>query len=295
MERKDQDELLKRLLSEKRKEILSIPGVIDFGIGYKMKRGRLTKQLGITIVVSRKLKKVPKKNRIPKKILGYDVDVIERKGEHLASHTDPNTQAPELVGGLSICNHQLGKYGTMGAVVFNNTDNAPRGLSNFHVLYGDIGQTGDPVVQPHDLATARVGSLADGDANLDCAVFEITDRPINNLQSQNDIDGLIVGIEEPFVDMRVMKAGAVTNVTHGIITHRFSSQITIRIDKDKHGPNASLAKQGDSGSVYVTVVNGQLFAVALQSKGERDSQGRIRRCYAKTMSKVAAEMDFHFK
>lgn len=156
---------------------------------------------------------------------------------------------PTLIGGIAIANPNNGKgeTGTLGCIATRDGVDR-RCISCFHVLC----RVGAPmpvaveelIVQSLCENVSVVGEVSAerGDRFLDCAAALIRLSPTV---------GRILGIGKltkesaPAVGMRVLKSGAATGVTEGIITSIESGQVLIECEALP--ANYALTKPGDSG------------------------------------------------
>ncbi len=273
-EKKQQQELM-RVLRRNRVKLMSYPGVRELGIGYCFRKGKIKNEPAILVYVTRKHETgtLPKKHLIPSKIEGIRVDVIESnpvKQECIAA----DQYAPAICGGLAISNTRLNISGTLGAIVFDNATGKPMGLTNHHVLFAakgifkTVGQPGDSIVQPSRVADQqqnRIGKLSHGNRGLDAAVFEIGGRPLHP-QPVNCLPGPVNGITTAVIGTPVMKSGAATGVTYGIIIAlTLRKTIMIGTDPARQPVNHALCAAGDSGSVWFS---NNMEAIALHYGGE---------------------------
>lgn len=128
--------------------LLTKPNVVGVGVGYQYKKGVQTGELGIIVMVRRKLPTTALASHelIPQQVNRIDVDVIE-VGEirALQSRTDRWRPAP---GGVSIGHYKI-TAGTFGAVVKDKASGERLILSNNHVLANsNQAAPGDPILQP---------------------------------------------------------------------------------------------------------------------------------------------------
>ena len=67
-------------LEEQKDILIGRPGCTGVGLGHKYIKGKSTKQPAITVFVEKKLpaEEIPAEHIIPRKINGYDTDVIEQ-------------------------------------------------------------------------------------------------------------------------------------------------------------------------------------------------------------------------
>lgn len=264
---------------------LKDPNISSIGIGYRETKGRRTKELTLQFTVDTKV--TPEglaplnTTQIPPVIdLGggrtLRTDVIERSYQpHFL--VVPEAQTPErqmradpVRPGVSVGSVHL-HAGTLGCIVFDKNDGATCMLSNWHVLNGRDGRTGDEVVQPGTdddsrFAANRLGVLRRAHLGTagDCAVSTITERGVDT-----DILGLGVTpkqLGEPHIDDKVVKSGRTTGVTHGIVTRPFAKVrvpygppigtkeiecFEIGPDPRHPAPGGEISTHGDSGSAWM--------------------------------------------
>lgn len=137
--------------------LLSKPNVVGVGVGYQFKKGIQTDELGIIVLVRRKLPTtaLAPQDLVPQQVNRIDVDVIE-VGEirALQSRTDRWRPAP---GGVSIGHYKI-TAGTFGAVVKDRSTGERLILSNNHVLANSNDAVpGDAIVQPGPIDGGSTG------------------------------------------------------------------------------------------------------------------------------------------
>jgi hypothetical protein len=234
----------------------AIPGVHHVANGLKVRKGRVTNELGICVFVREKRPEsdIPPAERIPREIGGIvtDVDVV-RRGAFLAN----NTRYRNVKGGIQISNNiasvlkqgdppTIG-WGTYGCTATLSSDNSIVLLTAAHVLLDHGGASGDWVYQPaaDNVPTdPRVTpTRLDEDRNRIARIVhaEMTDKVDASvarldlssccrccgLDYDNEILGLSVNQIPPsdkIVDKRaavagttVFKVGAATNRTVGLV------------------------------------------------------------------------------
>ena len=177
-------------------QYLQDPNINSVGVGYKVKDGVRTDELALQFTVGQTigpetLEAAPTRP-IPETItangITFVTDVVERE---FRAH--PVAVAPEvkpdrkrrldpLLPGISI-GHVRTTAGTLGCLVRENGSGETRILSNWHVLQGDSGKLGDPIVQPGPFDDNRIadnpcGTLIRSFLGLagDCAIASITSR-----------------------------------------------------------------------------------------------------------------------
>jgi hypothetical protein len=272
-------------------DLLKRPGVTGVDVGYKYVGGKKTEEIVIRVHVAEK-KDVPPDQKIPETINGVKTDVHQNRFVPAGDFTryDP------LLGGASIgpcrlvgqlyygydTGPNVWPYGTLGAIVIDNTSGARMMLGNFHVMCVDTAwKVGDAIGQPSDssgpdCSSAIVGTIQQAflGGEVDCAVASITAR--DHINAIMDI-GPVTGIADPVLGTAVRKRGATTGLTFGTIDSLYltiqtdygenlgsvqlTNQISIAADPTH---NTQFADFGDSGSVVVNSANqviGLLFGV----------------------------------
>ena len=139
---------ISRVKEAEKSNLFTKPNVIGVGVGFVAKKRVLTEEVGLVVLVR---KKVPTaalapQDIIPQRIREVKVDVQET-GEirALQSHTDRYRPAP---GGVSIGHYKI-TAGTFGVVVTDRDTGDRLILSNNHVLANsNEAIPGDPVTQP---------------------------------------------------------------------------------------------------------------------------------------------------
>jgi len=137
-----------RVKETEKSSLLDKPNVIGVGVGFVVKGKVLTDEIGIVVLVR---KKVPTtalspQETLPRSVNSIRVDVIE-VGEirALQSRTDRIRPAP---GGVSIGHYKI-TAGTLGSVVRDKNSGERLILSNNHVLANSNDAIpGDPITQP---------------------------------------------------------------------------------------------------------------------------------------------------
>ena len=107
---------IKQILEDKRDILLKNPDIQAVGIGYKISKGKVTKELSLVCTVEKKKarSKVSKKWLIPTKISGVNTDVIE--GGKIVAYENPREKHRPAPGGVSL-GHYLITAGTLGCWV----------------------------------------------------------------------------------------------------------------------------------------------------------------------------------
>jgi len=314
-------ESLKDFVRSRGTDFLKDRNISSVGIGYKVKDGKPTKEISVQFTVQRKALPEALESigtvKIPKSFMigavEVPTDVIQRKftpdfrvvAETTAS--DRKKRIDPIAPGVSVANVKE-TAGTIGCIVFDNSDGTPYILSNWHVLHGPAGAIGNDIAQPgpfDDNRTQqnRLGRLVRshlGHAG-DCAVATIEGRAF-----KPEIVDLNVGVEklgEPDLGDKVIKSGRTTAVTHGIVTrvHTIAKidygepigeqevgGFEIGIDSANRPADGEVSKGGDSGSAWLfkskngnptNIMAGLHFA----GEGPGDPNEHAIACYSKSV------------
>lgn len=339
-----------------RRNLLSIPGVTAVDIGYKLKDGEFKDELALRVHVERKLPDSTKdttfKDRpydfIPKEgdnrkpyfpWKGYEdvpTDVIEgnyrpmqpaepsRPGMVLEKPKDPENvdrrrRLDPLVGGISIGSPHA-PSGTLGALVWDNTDGSVCILSNWHVLSGDLRtETGTACFQPGRLDQGRssdeVARLKrwSFDRQTDAAIAELTGSRRYCAGEILSLFQQITGSTPPHLGMLVQKYGRSTGFTWGFvdglyfsaaikysngIVQVFEDQIHIAPvpPEDPTEPVSRISEPGDSGAVWLTKTEKEGYqAVGLHFAGDLPHSSFGEYALANPMSVVEKRLNFSFR
>jgi len=197
-----------------------------------------------------------------------------------------------LRGGGVTCNVNVARRGTLGAVVFDRRTGDALALGCHHVLMA--GQyrdgVGEVVNQPYTGANSpadRIGTIERGDPRLDCAVVRL-DAPLRADRGLSTsilgVPGGITGVVTPRPGMRVVKTGAATGTTFGIIDRVGATKFTVVPARDSC--RRPLCAYGDSGAVWIEVAS--RAAVGLHWGGEAGD--RPHRACAYAISRIAARL-----
>lgn len=260
---------------------------VDFGILYRdgKRRGRTN---GIRFHVSRKRpeSELSEGTLLPNEIGGIPCDVVI--GTYEPHAPDRLAAVDPAMPGISIGNVPRQGTGTLGCFVRDNTDGSLCVLSNWHVLCGSTeAEAGDMISQPGprhlglDPARpiARLRRWADLAHGIDAAIAQIGDGFRYDLQPL-DVPARPIAAAEPKVGMQVVKSGAISGATHGLIdgiegsypmdyspygdTSRWMDGV--RIVPNPAHPASEISLGGDSGSVWLDIATGA--AVGLHFAGE---------------------------
>jgi hypothetical protein len=268
----------------------SLDGVQGVDFGYAYRRGKRRGLGSVRFHVKRKfgMDDLQQHQRIPKTIGGVDVDVIV--ATYRPHNGNPRGPQTVVVPGISIGNAKTESTGTLGGLVRDNETSRLAILSNWHVLCGTTdAAAGDEICQPGPMDTGS--SLARPIATVD-KWLPLTDQLDAAIAYVNDgvttggnlfgTDFHAQGTAAPAVGMHVVKSGAATGVTSGVVDGIGGSY---NIDYTQFGdkpewmsgfrivPNptdhaSSLSLDGDSGSFWLDSASNN--AVGLHFAGEDD-------------------------
>jgi endonuclease G len=332
-----------------RRTLLSLPRVTAVDIGYRIKDGVFQDELALRIHVERK---IPEESKIferhpyscipgsgAKRTAGkyfqlkkYDVptDVIEgdygpvhvagvpRPGMVLEKPRNPNEvnrrrRLNPLVGGISI-GSPLAPSGTLGALVWDNTDGSVCILSHWQILSGDPrAEAGIPCFQPGRLDQGRssdvVGLLKrwSFEYQTDAAIAELTGSRHYCAGEILSLTQQITGETDPHLGMLLQKYGRSTGFTWGFIDGLyFSTAIEynngiMQVFEDQihiapAEPGVRISEPGDSGSVWVTKTENEGFkAVGLHFAGDLPHSAFGEYALANPMSIVMSNLNVSFR
>jgi hypothetical protein len=227
-------------------------------VGYKIKNGKLTADIGIIAFVTRKYDKAKlhanKIEELPKEIDGYPTDIIEIP-DGFKLRADDSRYRP-FAGGVATINSKMGGTGTLGLVVRKNNDPFDKmyGITNNHIganediegMNPSSAKKGDFWIQPGTYgggsapsdviakldSWSKIKPRAPGKANYyDVAIGEITEsvKQYAKLYEIKDI-GSVENIEDLNIGDEVMKRGRATLKTVGIVAAKLAYPEMIPID-----------------------------------------------------------------
>lgn len=239
------------------RQLLAIPNVVHVSVGLKETSGKVSDQLCVRVYVKEKKDReaVPAAELIPSEVNGVptDVNVVGQ-----FEFSDDNTKYRPIKGGIQISNRIIVlnnagtgtemSRGTLGCIAIDTTDDAPVMLSNWHVLYGTSGRTGDKVYQPPptSIPPVELGDLPvrptdevdkigvlrrkEISSSVDGAIAAIDVSSCCHccgIHYSNEINGLsvggrpprntIVGDQKAVSGMTVFKVGKSTGRTEGVV------------------------------------------------------------------------------
>lgn len=297
-----EEQKLYKEAQELARQFVGKAGVTDIEFGLKHKKGELTDEIALRFKVTekKKEKKLKRSEILPKKVGKFSTDVLlNQTKQHQPINVNPREIIRPLIGGIQI---QSGLYngtaywGTVG--FFYRMEDYILGITNYHVLYG---QTDPAVVINNYVGKLRVFQNRNKQYNeigiaanlfnptLDFATF-VTQTPCEQSQSVNKITGLLNSYVYPQINMPLVKSGARTGVTFGIIDGRSCidcSELSIHIDTHYPNPTGVISDYGDSGSVWILNDNTSIpKPVALHYGGGESPQW----AKAKTFASIYASM-----
>jgi hypothetical protein len=290
--------------------VRSLDGIsaVDYGIAYK--NGKPTDRLAVRFHVGRKkpVRELKAHQRVPRSIADLPVDVLAT-GYRLHA-AGPKSVNDVLRPGISVGSLRSKTTGTLGALVRDNDSGSLCILSNWHVLCGDTdAAAGDKISQPGpmDLGSnpAREVALLERwcrlSEQIDAAVARLDPGSATALQLFGT-DIRPTGVVAPAVGMRVLKSGAVTNVTRAIVDgiggsyqmdySQFGDEqrwiAGFRLVPDPAFPSSALSLEGDSGSLWVEADSQR--AVGLHFAGEDDESPLNDYALAQPIENVLAKL-----
>lgn len=316
---KKRQQEIKNCLLQYKKRLLELPGVNDLGVGFKFTGKTYTDELAIVIEVKEKYLDHYRKNitLIPPKIEDIPINIIPSPIPELLSFNQDdlhpthqeisdnrNLFYPELIGGIRIRNERRKGYGgTLGAVVYDRDTNLPYGITSRHVMIPKRSISfwkSAPVIQPdkNKIPKSKIGSVFfNRKKELDCIRFRLNkSRSINTQQSCIGLEGKISGIETEIIcGTKVMKSGATTGITYGIIVCESLCQnrFVIFPDEDYKLVDDELSLAGDSGAIWI-LNDGSMKAIGLHSLGNRRKNIDVELSIALKMDRVADYLNIKF-
>lgn len=143
----------KIIIDKCKQDLLNKQNVVGVGFGMKKRRGKMTGEESVVVLVEKKLPvhKVKNKDLVPQSVDKFKTDVIEVGQLYFLG--ERTTRLRPAKPGVSIGHYKI-SAGTMGAVVRDKDSGKPLILSNNHVLANisngrdSRAQKGDPILQP---------------------------------------------------------------------------------------------------------------------------------------------------
>lgn len=259
-------------------EWLQYDNVYGVGVGYKIRGGKETDEIGIIVYTT---EKKPKNQIIPQQVLPafigeVPVDVVESPvPEPYMSNVQKNKEDPNMynpmAGGIQLCHcsRQEGSIlylslGTLGMFVrFKDDPDGTYILTNWHVLEKLDVDIFHPTYTGSHLETMRVAVSTKGDY-FECAdagiarVLAAPDRlRTNEIIEIGEIKGIFNG--RPAPGQLVKKRGRTTRLTYGKVLdidmtvsngkNTFRHQVRVT---GYNNVDTAVSDHGDSGSVVLT-------------------------------------------
>ncbi|MGQ0796294.1 MAG: hypothetical protein ACT4OI_00285 [Methanobacteriota archaeon] len=247
------------------------PNVVGVGLGHKLARGTLTRDLALRFYVRQKLHHllVREEDRLPPEIEGVPTDVVESREFSIWRPIPPiyHRKVRPAMGGLSIGHYEV-TAGTFGCLVKDRRERYV--LSNNHVLANENrGMEGDPILQPGRFDGGKLerdvlGRLVTYVA-LDPDGLNVVDAALAEPHNPDDVTpdvlniGRLQGTREPELGESVRKSGRTTRLTEGVVE---DASATIRVGYSQgsfvftdqvivRGRSGAFSAGGDSGAVVV--------------------------------------------
>ncbi len=163
-----------------------------------------------------------------------------------------------LVGGIAIYNHTVGRLGTLG-LIGKDAAGALWLVSAAHVLRG-TGHDGEPIYQPVLVPGATpvaYTSVAHLDLALDIAAARIDAAVAAELRVL--CGPPLTAPAAAVVGMKVIKVGATTGVTEGVVT---AVAPMVKVEpRPTAPPGYNLTDGGDSGAAWLDALTGSPVAI----------------------------------
>lgn len=285
---------------------------IDKGI--KWTDGKPTKDKAIRIHVEEKIpmSDLEAADAFPDQIEGVTVDVYAGvyRTQDASAERLRRQRFGNLVCGISI-GHERISAGTLGAIVIDRTTGRPGILSNWHVLVGSSGQSGDSVVQPGPRDGGRVPrdrvavtgpSVLDADGDAAVAWFT----------GERDWMPFVLGtnalLEQPRrveIGDKLRKSGRSTGVTNAVVDGEGTYFIRYRVkgepkrigvngfklipEDPDNAADVELSSGGDSGASWYDPQTNS--AVGLHFAGETSVDPRKEHAIACHFDKAVERLD----
>jgi endonuclease G len=230
-----------------------------------------------------------------------------------AEKVNRRSRLDPLVGGISIGSPQV-PAGTLGALVWDNTNGSVCILSNWHVLSGNLhAEAGTPCFQPGRFDQGKSSDVVarlkrwSFDSQTDAAIAELTGSRHYCAGEIVSMFQQISGVTDPYLGMMVLKSGRSTGFTWGFIDGLFfssaieySNGVVQIFEEQIHiapaDPNVRISESGDSGSVWVTETPDEGYrAVGLHFAGDLPHSSFGEYALANPMTIVADRLNFSFR
>lgn len=178
--------------------------------------------------------------------------------------------------GISISS-KYSTNGTLGLIVFDNTNNRPCILSNWHVLAKNIFprtsfRIGRPIYQPGKLFQGKrrtniIAKLTRHDRHTDSAIAEIVNRQF--ILNQYESNAIITTARLPQEGDIVEKSGTRTGITKGKIVEINGNRVKIKPIEEGNPSNQEISDGGDSGCLWYDPET--LEGLVLHNSGETNN------------------------
>lgn len=315
---------LRQHIRAKGADYLKDPNITSVGIGLKNGDGPICIQFTVGRKGESALESLATK-RVPETIdvngTAVPTDVIERSYSPSFKIVAPEQidmrkqRIDPIRPGVSV-SHIAETAGTIGLIVFDRATGTPCILSNWHVLNGNEGRIGDPIVQPGPYDDNNVSSNGVGEllrshlgAAGDCALARIRFRDYD--RSVYGLDVVPKRMAQVSLGDKVIKSGRTTANTRGIVRRidvmakidygapageQAIGGFEIGPDKDALPSDGEISKGGDSGAAWLIFEKGKatdIFA-GLHFAGESDAVAdeHALACYPASVQK---KLDFVFE
>jgi hypothetical protein len=199
--------------------------------------------------------------------------------------------------GISISS-KYSTNGTLGLIVFDNTNNKPCILSNWHVLAKNWWprssfRIGRPIFQPGKLFQGKlrtniVARLTRHDRHTDSAIAEIVNREF--ILSQYESNIIITSARIPKEGDIVEKSGTRTGITKGKIVDVNGNRVKIKPIVEGNPNNQEISDGGDSGCLWYDP--NTMEGLVLHNSGETDNNPNSE--FAKGYSLIAVMERLNF-
>lgn len=298
-----------RFMAQEAYKLLSTPGVNVVKPATRQKGGVDTGQPCISIGVTRKkpLAEIRPEHRIPGKMSGLQMDVIERPVIKALDY-----KVRPVIGGISgFVADIASSYGTIGGIVIQSSTGDLVALTNNHVAglaydpaylqptWGRLSAVGEDFMQPplvmggvdpDDVIGSvlvcpriRFGTDTDTPANIiDAAIISIDDIDVPWF-SVNTIHAGPFPFGDAYHGLAVKKSGAATGVTSGTVTATNAAINVLYNDVIQPENYAKFVNQievtgtgtivagGDSGSIVFGIFDGVITIIGLLTSGSDDT------------------------
>jgi hypothetical protein len=212
--------------------------------------------------------------------------------------TERETRFEIIQPGISISS-KYSTNGTLGLIVFDNTNNKPCILSNWHVLAKNSFlprtsfRVGRPIFQPGKLFQGKrntniIARLTRHDRHTDSAMAEIVSRDfiLNQYESNVTITTARIPQESDIVE----KSGTRTGVTRGKIVDVNGHRVKIKPIEEGNPNNQEISDGGDSGCLWYDP--NTMEGLVLHNSGETDNNPNSE--FAKGYSLIAVMERLNF-